>query len=433
MSIRYIIRIVGIVTCFGFFSFGQAIESEELSRGAGAVSADKTARQLAEDAIGAKGWVEGVNKTKSGSDFFVAIGTGDIQAPINDPAYLTSRANAFDKAQLAGWAEIRRFVGETISANAKSAYEEVVGEIPKAEEQTVTQTKLAALLDGILNKSLEKVGVDPASATPEQKEKAMSTEEFSKSVSSIASGPIVGVQAYATFEGQGSGKGYQIAVVSIWSDKLQKMAESMFTLSKMPAGVPGKSVSSWIPTDNSQLLTTFGVQMVSDEAGLPVLIAYGQARPVSESSRSVDAAFSKAQMEARSYLRFFAGSQAKVMDDFSKAESTEEFADGTKAYTSAESFQQVVDVVAPAEKFSGISRIKTWSQVHPITKKTIAGAVIMWRPESALLANAVGAKMAAPPRASASQSTAVSAPARQSLDASGKGLTGSGALASDDF
>lgn len=410
---------------------GQPIESEDLAKGSGAVSDSRTARQLAEDAISAKGWLEGVNKSKSGSDFFVAIGTGDIQAPIDDIAYLTSRANAFDKAQLAAWSEIRRFVGESISANAKSAYEEAVGVLPSEEEQTPTQAKLAALLNGILDKSLEKMGIDPKSATPEQREKAITTEEFSKSVSSIAGGPVVGVQAYASFEGQGGGKGYQIAVVAIWSEKLQKMAQSMFTLSKMPAGVPGKTIIEWIPSDEAKLLTTFGVQMVSDENGYPVLLAYGQARPVTESSRSVDAAFSKAQLEARSYLRLFAGSQSKVMDDFMKAESAEEFADGTKSYASVEAFQQVVEVMAPEAKFSGITRVKTWTQAHPITKKTVAGAVVMWRPESALLANTVGSKMASPPRASSSISQPQ--PARQSLDASDKGLTGSGAAASDDF
>lgn len=415
-------------------AYGQATQSEELSTGRGTVSAGKTAKSLAEDAITAKGWQPGVNK-KGDSRFFVAIGIGDIQAPIDDPAYLTSRVTAYDKALMSAWAAIRQFVSQDVSANARSAYEEAEGEVTSgAEEPSATETKVRALVGGVLDKSLEELGIDPKSATPEQKEKAIATEQFSKQVATVAAGPIIGIQSYATYEGRGGGKGYQIAVVAIWSERLQGIAEACITMSKMPAGVPGKPLPDWIPQDSEILMTTFGVQMVSDETGHPVLISYGQARAISESSRSVDAAYSKAKMAALSYLRFFAGAQVKAMDDFNKAESTQEFADATKTYESSESFTQSVEAYAPAQKFSGVTQIKTWSCPHPITKKTLAGAVITWRPEDALLAGAIGRKMAAPPRtAPTGQPGSSAGPARKPLEASDQGRTGQGATGSDDF
>lgn len=413
-------------------TYGQATQSEDLAKSSGAVSEGKTAKNLAEDAIAAKGWQQGVNKKKDGSKFFIALTTGDIQAPIDHPQYLSSRANAYDKAMLSAWAEIRKFVGQEVSANAKSAYQEAAGGIAdQTQKETPTQAKAKALVNGLLDKSLEKLGIDPKSATPEQKEKAISTEEFSKQMSTVASGPIIGVQTYATYEGRGGGKGYQIAVVAIWSDKLQRMAESMLTLSAMPAGVPGKSIKDWIPADENELMTTFGVQMVSDESGNPVLLSYGQSSSISESSRSVDAAYSKAQMEALASLRFFAGAQAKAREDYDKAESTQEFADATKTYESSESFKQTIEAVAPPQKFSGVSKFKTWSCVHPITKKKILGTVIQWRPEDALVAGDMGNKMARRPTSAAPGQAAP--PKRQSLDASDKGRTAKGASAGDDF
>ena len=413
-------------------SYGQATRSEDLTKSAGTVSEGKTAKGLAEEAIAAKGWQLGVNKKKDGSKFVLALTTGDIQAPIDHPQYLNSRANAHDKAMLSAWADIRRFVSQEVVANAKSAYQEVTGVTDdKSQKETPTQTKAKALVNGLLDKSLAKLGIDPKSATPEQKEKAISTEEFGKQVSTVASGPIMGVQTYATFEGRGGGKGYQIAVIAIWSDKLQRMAESMLTLSPMPPGVPGKPIQEWMPQDEQELMTTFGVQMVADENGNPVLLSYGQSSSISDSSRSVDAAYSKAQLEALAGLRFFAGAQAKAREDYTKAESTEEFADATKTYESSESFKQSIEVLAPPQKFSGVSKLKTWSCLHPITKRKVIGTVIQWRPEDALVAVEMGGKMARRPApASPGQ---VAPPKRQSLDASDKGRTAKGATAGDEF
>jgi hypothetical protein len=413
----------------------QATQTEGLERGSGVVSQKQTARKLAEQLLASKGWVEGLNKKSNGGEFYITIGTGDIQAPLDHPNYLDSRANAYDKAMMDAWGKVRKFVGETIQADASSYYKEATGEAPSdAKEKTATQTKLEALLNGALDKALTKVGVDPASATPEQKEKALTSDTFKKSAATAASGPIVGIQSFASFEGPGSGKGYQIAVVAIWSDKLQKLAESMLYGTEAPAGASGKPVQEWIPSDDAQLISSFGVQMVRDESGNPVLLAYGQSRPVTESSRSVDAAYEKAFLEAKSMLRFFAGAQAKILDDLQKSESTDEYADGTKEYNSANVFEQSMNVYAPPAKFAGIARIKTWTSIHPLTQKQMVGAVAVWSPESALVASGMGAKMEAPPKnLASSKPVAPPAPARPSLEASDKGLTGAGAAGSEDF
>jgi hypothetical protein len=429
-----IVSLVVGLSYVGYVS-GQGVVSEDLSRGAGQVGKSQTAVEMAQAAVAAKGWNEGHNVGSSGNEFYIAIGVSNIRAPLDNPNYITSRMNAFQSAQLNAWAEIRRFVGATIAARAGSIYKEASasGEMPSANEPSPTQAKVKALLDGVLDRALERVGVDPATATPVQREQALTTDFFQRSAAVAAAGPIVGVQSWATFEGSGRGEGYQIAVVAIWSPKLQEMAQSMFTLEPFPPGVPGKAVSEWIPTEPLERLTTFGVQMIRDENGHPVLISYGQDAPLTASSRSVDAAVSKARNTAMMNLRFFAGAQLKAFEDFSSAESVEEFADGTAAYASESTFQEQIDVLAPAASFSGISTVHTWVHDHPITGKPVAGTVVAWRPQSALLANRMGEQMAAPPRRSQATTPAAqpAQPARQRID--DRGLSGAGSRASDDF
>ena len=414
--------------------WAQATQAESLERGPGFVSEKITARARAEDLLKSKGWAEGLNKNKTGEDVYVTIASGDIQAPLDHPNYLDSRVNAYDKAMLAAWGQIRKLVGESIKAHASSYYKESDGQMAAGTAPTVTNKKIAMLMNATFDKVLKKAGVDPASATQEEKEKALSSEMFTKSVTTLASGPVAGVQSYATFEGPGGGNGYQIVVVAIWSERLQQLAESMVCRTKAPEGTPEKPVKEWIPKEMLQLICTFGVQMIQDEKGQPVLLAYGQSHPISESSRSMDAAYAKAFLEAKSQLRFFAGAQAQVLDTLFKQESTDEYSDATKEYNSANAFSQHVEVYAPAEKFAGIQQIKTWSYIHPLTKKPMAGVVAMWSPENALVASRLGAEIAGQGKKPSLPNLSTTMPnKRESLDKSNQGLNSQGTRGSDGF
>ena len=413
-----------------------AAPAQLMEKGGGCVSERITARKQAEDLCKAKGWEPGPNKKDTGEEFIVTIAAGDIQAPLTDNNYLGSRVNAFDKAMLDAWAQTRKFVGQSVEAKASSMYREATGGVAAADPESETAAKLNSFVSG----AVKKAGLDPSTATVEQKEKAVNREEFSKAARSYASGSVMGVQCFASFEGPGTGKGYSIVVVTVWSDKLQRMAECMLRGGLLPLGAHGKAIKDWIPTDTEQLISTFGVQMVTNEKGQPVLLAYGQSRPLTDSDRSVEAAYDKAELDAVSQLRFFAGMQASVMSDMRNAESSEEFADKTRNYTSSESFSKQIDVFAPAALFKGVSRLKPWSVNHPLTKKTMAGVVVSWSPQSALVAGRMGAKMDAQPKQDASSearstvnTTGTTSPTRQSIDASDKGRTGQGATGGDDF
>jgi hypothetical protein len=205
------------------------------------------------------------------------------------------------------------------------------------------------------------------------------------------------------------------------------MAHSMLTLTEMPAGVPGKELREWLPETDLEFLSTFGVQMVRDPDGFPVLLSYAQDTPLTNTSRSIQAAESKARVGALANLRFFAGSQLKASEDFLNSENIEEFADGTESYSNQSFFQEKIDVIAPPQKFSGISTIHQWNVTHPLTNRMTVGVVVAWSPQSALLANQVERQMDQTPRRSpggSSLSTQRGPRDNQGLDG-GRGVRGS--------
>ena len=400
-------------------SFAQQAGVDEFQSAPPTFSAVKTAFDLANEVVESKGWKLGTGDDEK----TYVIGVGDILAPKTQPAYITSRANAYDKAMLDAWSQVRQFVGESISASAKNYYRENSAGLEDQEN---------ALIGNALNEELRKDGVNPQTATAQQKEKALTSDSFSKKVGSIASGKIVGVMSYQTFIGPGPGAGDQVAVIAIHSPKLQEMAEAMFTLNSPPPGKPYKRLIDTVSADPKQLVGKLGVRMVRDENGRRHLVSYGQARPLTASSRSISAAYSKAGLQAKAGLRFYAGAQASVLQDLENSENADEFADGTAEYESQEFFEERMEAIAPAAKFSGISTLKRWSSVDPVTKQTIAGVVLYWSPQAALVARKKGDQFNRSPT-NATNLTRPDGPSRTSINERDAGTVIVGESDDDDF
>jgi len=400
-------------------SYAQQSGVDEFQSAPPTFSTVKTAFDLANDVVASKGWTLGTGD--DGTTY--VIGVGDILAPKTNPAYVTSRSNAYEKAMLNAWSQIRQFVGESISASASSYYR---------ENSTGLEGQEKDLMDTALNDELRKDGLNTQSATAQQKEKALTSDTFSKKAASIASGKIVGVMSYQTFIGPGPGAGDQVAVIAIHSSKLQAMAEAMFTLNSPPPGKPYKKLTDTVSPDSNQLVGKLGVRMVRDENGRRHLVSYGQARPLTKSSRSITAAYSKAGLQAKAGLRFFAGAQASVLQDLENSESADEFADGTAEYNSQEFFEEKMEAIAPATKFSGISTLRRWNAVDPVTKTTIAGVVLYWSPQAALVARRKGSQFSSSP-SSATNATSPSGPTRTSINERNAGNIIVGESDDDDF
>ena len=358
----------------------------------------KSVQDMVEEYLNAKGYSEGEN-AKGGKSFYVAVGYGVIQAPLENRGYADSRVNAYNKAMLDAKAKMAEYLEIAIRTETEHDYAEGNfggNEAAEQDESSIT-AKLKRLIVAKIDKALREEGLDPDKAEREALERAakkqLNSDFYKKVISTAAKAEITGMQVMCSFEGvPASGKG-QIGVVAIWSPKLQAMAQSISRGTKLPAGVGKRPIKDQIPNDKKVLLSTFGVQQKIDEDGNLVLVAFGQAGAVSESPQSANAARNKAKMQAMAAIREFAGETVAVATDAMNAESVEEFENAAASYEDVSAYSQKIKAVAETLKISGIATVKNWEAKHPLTGRMVYGAVCSWSPQQATKAQAMKGAM----------------------------------------
>lgn len=401
----------------------------------GSVAESMSVRDMIDKYLQGKGWTEGENQKASGS-FFVSVGIGEIQAPLDHRNYIGSRVNAYDKAMLNAKEKMVEYLGLAISTETELSYTE--GDLDAATErddpakvklyakekmtkqlgQTIsTQTDISdtegdigaatariavskatslmdkchrlfkVKLDSAIRQELSEAGVDPdaedKAAAAKAAKKLLASEQYRKMTHTLARAQVTGMQVGCSFESVPAGKKGQIGVVAIWSPKLQAMAESMSTGGQLPTGIGKTSISEQIPADKTTLLSTFGVQQKINETGKLVLVSFGQAAAVTDSPMAAEAAYEKAKLNALEGLRAFAGETVAVANDMTKAESFEEFELAADEYEDLSAYRKKIRAVAEKMVISGTTTVKRWECVHPLAKRKAYGVVLAWSPEQA--------------------------------------------------
>lgn len=414
-------------------SFAQeAVPAEETVQDKCAV-AEKSVQDMIDAFLASKGWVPGEN-VKDGKKFFVATGTGVIQAPRSKPApYIGSRVNAFNKAMLEAKKNMVEYLGVSIQSETEKSYQE--GTFPKPEEAQAKGEdpnslgyKLKSLVHAKLDKALRSEGVDPDAANKEAAAKAakklLASEQYKKMVRTAAQAQVVGFQAVCTFEGTPSSDKGEIGVVAIWSPKLQEMAASILTGAPVAKGKAKNPIRDQIATDPGALLSTFGVQQKIDEAGDLVLVGFGQAGGLSESKMAAKGAQSKAKANALAAIREFAGENVAVATDMLSAESTEEFENAAEEYQDQSAFSEKIKATAAKLDISGIAVLKNWSFKHPLTGTTAYGCICTWAPKQAASAQQMKNMMANPTSAAGANKPAAPKPQPTASAYGASGQTG---------
>ena len=139
------------------------------------IETNKDVDAMMDEFISARGWVEGMNTKADGSKFFIAKGSGVIQAPKNSQSYIDSRVNAFNKAMLEAKKAMVEFLGVDIAtATSKEYAEGSAVNPPLPTEGEEIEGKLKKLLITKLNNELAKEGIDPV------KDPAAALEELEK-------------------------------------------------------------------------------------------------------------------------------------------------------------------------------------------------------------------------------------------------------------
>ena len=430
---RNIMLVAGAALCVSRLFAAEGVAIEEIAPEAALAEETKDASTLLTEYLESKGWTEGANQNKSGV-FIVQTGVGAIQAPPTHPSYNDSRVRAFDKAMLAAKAKLAKSLEEEISVAVETAYVEPAKEMGGPEKELAKamaempsdsifgKTKL--LIQKKLDNALKEEGYDASAAKAASEAKIeelraklnsiASRDSFQKTIQAGAKTAISGAQAFFTIEVV-KGKKAEVGVVMIWSPKLGEMADSLVTGLPVANAKAKKPIREQLTADKQVLLSTFGIQQKINEKGEYVLVSYGQAGARTESSRSAQAAYDKAALQARAQIRQFAGETVAVSETQSQAEETLEYDNGALPdYNDASSYEQYQKSVAAKMKINGISTIKKWNAVHPVSGKPVYGVIMSWSPSSAENARAIKSQIEASANDGAAGRRTIPAPAQKS-------------------
>jgi hypothetical protein len=374
--------------------------------GTAAASDGKDARDQAQEFLNSKGWVEGRNP----NGMIVVVGKASLPCGSDSGEFDACRRQAYAEAMFGAKRELVKYLSLEVSASMSSMYTE--GDILKKMAQTRSQDvsqqpglvqKVALLCNSYIEEELKERGVEfgqaeAAQADAERQraiemarkeaEQLQSSAEFKSAVEACAMAEISAIQAYRTFEYIAPGAKGSIAVVAIYSEKSGQLQQALLGRGSAPTGAPKGKIRDWAEAQGAgALLYTFGTQPRVNENGELVLVAFGQSTPIGNSERQLDAAESKARLNAERDARFFLGEMVQSQERQIEASTLKDFADGSSAYQNQASYQSAIS--SRAERLSmpgGLSAFR-WKMKHPLSNKTTVGVVMVFSVSEALAAN----------------------------------------------
>lgn len=347
------------------------------------------ARNSATEYIAKKGWSEGLND----GGRYVVIGLSTIDVAPTDKNFQLYRINAYNKAMLEAKSEVAKYFSQEISTRASHVLiEPKSAERIKAEAESeagISPTiidKAVALVNKKLDNALEKEGITLESKKAEPIiEDLINESSYLNAVKSIAKSQVGALVTSKIFEQDG-----EIVVVAYYSDNTKLLAGAINGRGDVPKVKPrkGEPIRDWIKKLKlSQLYSSMGIQMTSDEDGNIVILSYGQSKARSKSATSKNMAYEKAVLEADQYIRNFAGETVVYAGEKEMMENSKEYLDNAVEMALDDSMKKKIETQADALKISGISTIRSWSITDPRSDSIICGVVRMWSIKTSDTAN----------------------------------------------
>jgi hypothetical protein len=400
------------------------IEQKPLAELPNSISGGETVRSRMDKFIREQGLLDVKNnkKDEAGRMVLIDFATGTIAAAPSDPNFVNARIAAFNKALLNAKSQCAEFQKTVISTEAvldtgKPAAERAKADAEQLMREGMTQegaTKVAQALNADLkgranvpqviqtaalygekilgnkmSEEIRKKGLDPSKPVDQQVAKTIAeSQSFKNAVSTVAAARCTGIKVMASFEqnppsGQGS-----VGIVTVWSEKLHAIADAIVTnhWELIQRGEPGKTIAEHVPNDLRTLLTTYGAQLVRDEKGDYVVLAYAQAQPRTKNQQSIDSAYEVAKTRGFALIRSFMGESVETNRELLDAEVSTVFTDESTRYQEESSFSRSVKVVGQKLPISGVTEAHHWETLHPSNNGPVVGMVMQWKVDSAKIA-----------------------------------------------
>ncbi|CAM3618574.1 DUF6844 domain-containing protein [Parendozoicomonas haliclonae] len=342
-------------------------------------------------------------------DVRIMYGTALINAKPADSGWGDARVIAYQRAVMAAREKLlKQLYTEVSSEMLRENFR--TNQLPQfSEEELQNQVRMDALLDVVvavadtaLDGRIEKMGIDSSAyknANP-SKRKVMMKKAFSKSTSRMSEGELSGTVVTKTYETTDSNGNTAVAVVLSTSNKMKNTLENL-QLSKGNINPdPAKArmpIADYLEKNRGNLMYQYGLNLIYDEQGYPVLISFAQAgndcNPVDydECVDNREFAFIEAENDAYSHFAEAYNLVGKLQTSTTKGEEkikdatitkTEEGMDTTEGTVSRiiKETRQLSEQRSSVKDLVGIQEEMRWTEKHPVTGREINGLVLTWHP-----------------------------------------------------
>ena len=359
---------------------------------------------------------------EGGRSLLVWLAVSPISLPPSDKNFVAARNIAFQKAMLMVKQQCAEYMETRVSsemvldmgspgadraaADAKRLQREGLAQegaiqVAKALNSDVKARNAPAvlqtaglygekILENKMKEELVKKGIDPNKPVDQQQVKAvLNTSSFKNKTRATARARCTGIKVMASFEqNPATGQG-ELGVVTVWTRKLHQIADAVingnYTL--IPKGEPGVPITQHIPQDERTLLSTYGTQMVRNEKGEYVLLAFAQSQPQSKSQQSITIAFNSARLQGQGMIRSFLGEAISSTNSMMQREESTEFEDESNEGKIESTSRNKIEAVAEKLSIKGMQEAHRWQTLHPANQGPVVGVVIEWKATSAQLAD----------------------------------------------
>jgi len=359
---------------------------------------------------------------EGGRTVLVMLGSSPISVPPSNKSFVAARNIAFQKAML----NVKQQCAENMEARVSSEMvldmaspgaeraasdakrlqreglaQEGAIQVAKALNSDVKARNAPAtlqtaglygekILENKMKEELVKKGIDPNKPVDQQQVKAvLNTSSFKNKTRATARARCTGIKVMASFEQNPADGQGEIGVVTVWTRKLHEIADAVITgnYTLIPRGEPGLPITQHVPQDELTLLSTYGTQMVRNEKGDYVLLAFAQDQPQSKSQQSIAIAYNSARLQAQGMIRSFLGEAISSTNDMMQREESTEFEDESNEVKIESANSNKVKAVAEKLSIKGMQESHRWQTLHPANQGPVVGVVVEWKASSAQLAD----------------------------------------------
>ncbi|MCR6591703.1 Putative periplasmic protein [Campylobacter insulaenigrae] len=320
-------------------------------------------------------------QTEKGRTFY--IGRADVLVNDTDPQFSKALQLSYQKALLNLQVEFIKDAFGRMSAEKISNYEADNSTNAREFEELSRGGTFSQIIDKVtqlagakLDKALQDMGINVSGLTEERK-KTLFKEQFLIKNLTSAFGSMSGLIPVQTIITQKRGE-YQVGVIAVISNKTRQIAKDMSLGRKSLIVGKGRSINDYLPKDEKSYLNEYGIRLIYDENGAPVILSYGNWGFVPNANNKMtnrleDDAKKNASTQADAAILEFVNTNLSFKDERVAGEHYEELIkqnlniNDNSVQDQEQTIANIIDKVktqikaSASGKLRGIRTLKTWN------------------------------------------------------------------------